>query len=50
MVLILRKQKVVKSLLVIFRFNLSTEFGGVLKMLFGELKMLFLPTVPIHIL
>jgi hypothetical protein len=31
------------------RFNLPTDFGGVQKMHFGELKMCFLPTAPIHI-
>jgi hypothetical protein len=32
-----------------YRFNVSTDFGGVLKMHFGELKMRLLPTAPIHI-
>jgi hypothetical protein len=49
MVLILRAQKVVKSLLEIPRFNLPTDFGGVLKMHFGELNMRFFLTAPIHI-
>jgi hypothetical protein len=49
MVLILRIWRVEKSLLEIYRINVSTEFGGVLKMLFCELKMRFLPTAPIHI-
>jgi hypothetical protein len=38
-----------KSLLGISRYILSTEFGGVLEMHFGELKMRFLPTAPIEI-
>jgi hypothetical protein len=38
-----------KSLLEISRFNLSTDFVGLLKMHFGELKMRFFPTAPIHI-
>jgi hypothetical protein len=49
MVLILRTQNAVKSLLVISRFNMSTDFGGDIKMHFGELKMPFILTVPIHI-
>jgi hypothetical protein len=49
MVFILRAQKLMKSLLVISRFNMLTEFGGVPKMHFGDLNMLFLPTAPIHI-
>jgi hypothetical protein len=49
MVLILRTQRVEKSLQEISRFNLSTYFGGVLKIHFGEQKMRFLPTAPIHI-
>jgi hypothetical protein len=43
-------ERVEKSLLEISCLNLSTDFGGVLKMHFGELKMGFLPTAPIHIL
>jgi hypothetical protein len=49
MVLILRTQKLEKSSLEISRFNLSTEYVGILKMHFGELKMRFYPTAPIHI-
>jgi hypothetical protein len=49
MVLILRTQCVEKSLLESSRFNLSTDFGGVLKTHFGKLKMRFIPTAPIHI-
>jgi hypothetical protein len=37
-----------KGLLEIHRFNLSTDFGGVLKKQFVELKMRFLPTFPIR--
>jgi hypothetical protein len=48
MVLILRTQRIEKSLLEISRFNLSTEFGGVLKIPFDDLKMRFFPTAPIH--
>jgi hypothetical protein len=32
-----------KSLLEIYRLFVSTDFGGVLKMYFDELKMCFLP-------
>jgi hypothetical protein len=39
----------VKRLLIIYLFNVSKDFGGVLKMHFGELKMRFIPTAPIHI-
>jgi hypothetical protein len=49
MVFILRTQKVEKSLLELSRFNLSTDLGGILKMHFGELKMRFMATAPIHI-
>jgi hypothetical protein len=49
MVLILRPKKLEKSLLEISRFNLSTGYGGILKMHFGELKMRFIPTAPIHV-
>jgi hypothetical protein len=49
MVFILRTQMVVKSHLEITRFNLSKDLSGLLKMLFGELRMRFLPTAPIHI-
>jgi hypothetical protein len=45
--LILRTQRIEKSLLEISRFNLL-EFGGVLKMHFDGLKMRFFPTAPIH--
>jgi hypothetical protein len=48
MVLILRTQRVEKSLLEICTFNLSTDFGGILKMHFGELKKRFLTTASIH--
>jgi hypothetical protein len=48
MVLILRTQRIEKSLLEISQFNLSTEFGGVIKIHFGDLKMRFFPTAPIH--
>jgi hypothetical protein len=50
MVLILRPQKLEKSLLKISRFNLSTDFGGVLKTHFGELIKRLLTTATIHIL
>jgi hypothetical protein len=50
MVLILRTQKLENSLLEISRFNLLSDFGGVLKTHFGELKMRFLQTAPIRIL
>jgi hypothetical protein len=50
MVLILRTKKGEKSLLETSRFNLSTENGGIVKMHFGELKMRFFPTAPIHII
>jgi hypothetical protein len=50
MVLILRIRSVEKSILEISRFNLSTDFGGVLKTLFGELKKRFMTTAPFHIL
>jgi hypothetical protein len=36
--------KLEKSLLEISRLNLSTEYGGILKMHFGELKLLIIPT------
>jgi hypothetical protein len=49
MVLILRTKGVEKSLLEISRYNLTTDFGGVIKMHSGQLKMRFLPTAPIHI-
>jgi hypothetical protein len=49
MVFILRNQRVQKSLLEISQVNLSTDFGGVLMMHSGELKMRFLQSVPIHI-
>jgi hypothetical protein len=49
MVLILKTQSVEKSLLEISRFNLPTDFGGVLNMHSGELKMRVLPTPPIQI-
>jgi hypothetical protein len=49
MALILRTQRLEKTLLEISRFNLSTDFGGVLKMNSGEVKMRFLPTAPILI-
>jgi hypothetical protein len=49
MVLILRNQRLEKILLLISRFSLLTDFGGVLKMHFRELKMRFLQTAPIHI-
>jgi hypothetical protein len=49
MVLILRTQSVEKYFLEISRFNLSKDFDDVLKMLFGELKMRFMPTAPINI-
>jgi hypothetical protein len=42
-------KKVVKSLLDIYRFNLSTDFVGVPKMHFGEVKLRFMPTFPIYI-
>jgi hypothetical protein len=42
--LILRAQRVEKSLMEISRINLSTDYCGVLKMRSGELKMRFLPT------
>jgi hypothetical protein len=48
MILILRNQRVEKSLLEISWFNLSTDFGGVIEMHFGELKKRFLTTAPIH--
>jgi hypothetical protein len=38
MLVILRTQRVEKSLLEISRFNLSTDFGGILKTLYDELK------------
>jgi hypothetical protein len=41
MVFILWTKRVEKSQLEISRFNLSTDFGGVLKMNSGELKMRF---------
>jgi hypothetical protein len=47
--LILRTQKVGKSLQEISRFKLSTDFVGVLKMLSGELKMRFMPIAPFQI-
>jgi hypothetical protein len=50
MVLILRTQRLVISLLEISRFNLSKDFSGLLQMHFGELKMHFIPTAPIRIL
>jgi hypothetical protein len=49
MVLIFRTQRVEKCLLEIFRFNRSTDFGGVLKMHCGELKVRFLQTAPTQI-
>jgi hypothetical protein len=49
MVLKLWTQRVEKSLMEISRFNLSTDFGGVLKTHFGKLKKRFLTTAPIHI-
>jgi hypothetical protein len=39
-----------KSQLEIYRINVSTDFSGVLKMHFGEVKKRFFPTAPIHIL
>jgi hypothetical protein len=41
MVIILRSQRAEKRLLEISWFNLSADFGGVLQMHFGELKMRF---------
>jgi hypothetical protein len=49
MVVFLSTQRVEKSLLEIYSFNLTTDIGGVLKMHSGELKMRFLPTAAIHI-
>jgi hypothetical protein len=49
MVLILRTSSVEKSLLEIYRFIVSKEFGSGLKMHFGRLKMRILPTAPVHI-
>jgi hypothetical protein len=49
MVLILRTWRVKKSLPENYCFNVSTDFVVVLKTHFGELKMGFLPTDPIHI-
>jgi hypothetical protein len=49
MVLILKTLRLEKSLQEIYRFNVSTEFDGLLKMYSVELKMRFLPTAPIHI-
>jgi hypothetical protein len=48
MVVILSPQTVEKSLLEIYRFNLSTDFGGVQKIHSDELKMRFMPTAPIY--
>jgi hypothetical protein len=50
MILILRTWRVEKSLLEIYRVNVSTDVGGVLKTNFGELKICFLPTAPIQII
>jgi hypothetical protein len=50
MVHILRTLSVEKTLLEIYRFKVSLDFGGELKMHFGELKMRFMPTALIHIL
>jgi hypothetical protein len=50
MVFIFRTWRVEKSQLDIYRFNVSTDFSGDLKMHFGELKYRFLPTAPVHIL
>jgi hypothetical protein len=41
MVLILRTWRVEKSQLEIYRFNVSTDFSGILKMHFGKLKKPF---------
>jgi hypothetical protein len=49
MFLILKNENVEKRIQEISRFNLSTDFVGVLKMLSGEQKMGFLQTAPIHI-
>jgi hypothetical protein len=38
-----------KILLEMYRLLVSTDFGGVLKMHFGELKKRFLPNAPIHL-
>jgi hypothetical protein len=50
MVLIFWTCRVEKILQEIYRFKVSTDFDEVLKMHFGELKMRFMPTAPIHIL
>jgi hypothetical protein len=50
MVLILGAYVIEKSLLEIYRFNVSIDFRCVLKMHFVELKMRFLPNPLIHIL
>jgi hypothetical protein len=47
--LILRYWKAEESQLEIYRFNVPTDFGGVLKLHFGLMKMRCLPTTPIHI-
>jgi hypothetical protein len=49
MVFTLRTGRVEKSLLEIYGFNVSTDFGGVLKIHVGELKIRFMLTAPIHI-
>jgi hypothetical protein len=49
MVLILRTSRAEKSLLEIYRFIVSKDFGCGLKMHFGRLKMRFFPTAPVHI-
>jgi hypothetical protein len=49
MVLILRNEKLEKTILETSRFNLSTDFGGFLKIHFGEQKMRCLPNAQIHI-
>jgi hypothetical protein len=50
MLLILKTQRVEKRIQGISRFNLSTDFVGVLKMHSGELKMRFFLTDPIQLL
>jgi hypothetical protein len=49
MVFNLRTRRLEKSIREISRFNVSNDFGGVLKMHFGELKMRFFPFAPIYI-
>jgi hypothetical protein len=49
MVLSLRTWRVEKILLEIYRFNVSTDYGVVLKMHFAVLKIRFMPTAPIQI-